>query len=97
MSARLPFDGPMLAALGAAGEAERPRETAAEAAGEIGEVVAVWNGSVREVRHFEFRSRSERPFRLGERPGCDLALPLERLGGRDEVRLVRRSGNRLIC
>lgn len=96
MSARLPFDVPMLAALGAAREGERPQEAAG--GGEVGELVAMWNGSVLEVRHFELGSGGDgRAFRLGERPGCDLALPLEQLGGRDAVRLVRRAGERLVC
>jgi len=85
MRARLPFDEPRPAAFEAAGES-----------GEAIELVVVWNGSMLEVRHLDLGAAGTRPFRLGERPGCDLALPLERLGGRDEVRLVRRAGDRLV-
>jgi hypothetical protein len=97
MSARLPFDAPMLAALGAARETDEqlPRPATA-GGGEIGELVAIWNGSVLDVRHFD-RGRGSRPFRLGERPDCDVRLPLERLGGKDDVCLVRPAGGRLVC
>lgn len=97
MSARLPFDAPMLAALGAAREAgERGPRSDAARGGELGELVAVWNGSVLEVRHFG-RGGSGGAFRVGEHPDCDVRMPLERLGGRDAVRLVRPLGERLAC
>ena len=97
MSARLPFDAPLLATLGATGDANDSRtRPAAVRSDAIGELVVVWNGSVHEVRHFD-RGRGSRPFRLGEHPDCDVRLPLERLGGRDAVRLVRPVGERLVC
>jgi hypothetical protein len=108
MSARLPFPLPFPGVLGGpdsrtATACPRPAPPAAAAqaaAGEdharsVGELVAIWNGSVLSVRHFD-RGRGERSFRLGENPACDLWMPLEQLGGRDAVRLARTVGQRLV-
>ena len=60
----------------------------------IGEFVAVWNGAVLGVKHFT-RKADRRSFRIGEHPDCDVWLPLEQLGGRDDVHLVRVDGDRI--
>ncbi|MBI5501700.1 MAG: AgmX/PglI C-terminal domain-containing protein [Deltaproteobacteria bacterium] len=62
---------------------------------QIGEFVAVWNGAVLGVKHFT-RKSDNRSFRVGENPACDLWLPLEQLGGRDDVRLVRVAGEHIV-
>ncbi|MBI5490282.1 MAG: AgmX/PglI C-terminal domain-containing protein [Deltaproteobacteria bacterium] len=61
---------------------------------QIGEFVAVWNGAVLGVKHFT-RKSDNRSFRVGENPACDVWLPLEQLGGHDDVRLVRVNGDRI--
>jgi TonB family protein len=60
----------------------------------IGELMAVWNGSVFGVKHFAQR-KGDRSFHVGENPACDLWMPLDQLGGRDRVRLVRLAGDRI--